>query len=487
MKKTSVTPWLCLVALFLGVNLKVEAQTWSFTGNMNVKRVGHTATLLSNGEVLVTGGAGGTSSYSTAELYNPSAGTFSYTGSMNTGRASHAAALLPSGEVLIVGGETPSSVCLSSAELYNPSTGTFTYTGSLSTTMCNPTATTLQDGKVLVAYAATAELYDPSTGAFSVTGSLQVSRLGASATLLGNGKVLFAGGNNGSGPIVCPGYLPDCNTLTSAELYDPSSGTFTLTGNMEAQRFGHSATALSNGEVLIAGGAYYYQIPNPPGPPQFWTGFLNEAELYNPASGTFTVTGSMAQTRAYHVAALLPSGKVMVGTGAGNNSAELYDPSSASFSLTAYPNDERDGGAQAVVLDSGLPLVMGGYRNYHVYRPIYWNTAEIFNATAPNFTLSASPASRTVAQGSATTYTLTVTPSNGFAGNVTLSLEPLPTGVTATFNKNPIPNGSGTSTLTVTPTSSSTPGQYQLTIIGTSGSLSQGASVTLNVTARHGG
>jgi len=88
----------------------------------------------------------------------------------------------------------------------------------------------------------------------------------------------------------------------------------------------------------------------------------------------------------------------MVGTGAGNNSAELYDPSSASFSLTAYPNDERDGGARAVVLDSGLPLVMGGYRNYHVYRPIYWNTAEIFNATTPNFTLSASRTSQTVAQ-----------------------------------------------------------------------------------------
>jgi hypothetical protein len=475
MRKTSVHI-LCLVALFLGVNLKVQAQTWSFTGNMNVARTGHTATLLNNGEVLVAGGYRGGGVYSSAELYNPSAGTFSYTGSMNTGRISHAAVLLPSGEVLIVGGETlfPTN-CLSSAELFNPSTGTFSYTGSLTTAMCYPTATTLKDGKVLVAYGATAELYDPSAGAFSVTGSLQVSRAGATTTLLGNGKVLFAGGNDASN-----------NTLESAELYDPSSGTFSLTGSMEAQRFGHSATALSNGEVLIAGGAYYYSVPNPPGPPQIWTGFLNEAELYNPASGTFTVTGSMAQARAYHVAALLPSGKVMVGTGAGNNSAELYDPSSASFSLSAYPNDERDGGAQAVVLDSGLPLVMGGYRNYHVYRPIYWNTAEIFNATTPNFTLSASPASQTVAQGSATTYTLTVTPSNGFAGNVTLSLEPLPTGVTATFNKNPIPNGSGTSTLTVTPTSSTTPGQYQLTIIGTSGSLSQGAFVTMNVTARHG-
>jgi Kelch motif len=105
MRKTSVNQWLCLVTLFLGVNLKVQAQNWALTGNMNVRRAGHTATVLKNGEVLVAGGAVGAST-SSAELYNPSTGTFSYTGSMNTGRTNHAAALLPSGEVLIVGGSS---------------------------------------------------------------------------------------------------------------------------------------------------------------------------------------------------------------------------------------------------------------------------------------------------------------------------------------------------------------------------------------------
>lgn len=104
MSKTIVNI-LCLVALFLGVNLKVQAQSSTLTGNMNAKRVQPIASLLNNGEVLVTGGRTGNGANPSAELYNPSPRTFSYTGSMNTGRVYHAAALLPSGEVLIVGGE----------------------------------------------------------------------------------------------------------------------------------------------------------------------------------------------------------------------------------------------------------------------------------------------------------------------------------------------------------------------------------------------
>ena len=485
MRKISVNIWLLLVALFLGANLKVQAQTWTLTGNMNAQRVQPTATLLNNGEVLVTGGRTGNGANPTAELYNPSTGTFSYTGSMNTGRYGNAAALLPSGEVLIVGGESSlfPATCVSSAELYNPSAGTFSYTGSLITPMCGPTATTLQDGRVLVSDGTNAELYDPSTGAFSATGSLQVSRAGATATLLGNGKVLFAGGNDASGPITCPNYLPVCNTLTSAELYDPSTGTFTLTGSMQASRFGHTATLLSNGEVLIAGGDYYYTVPNPPGPPQIETGSLNEAELYNLATGTFTVTGSMNVARAYHVAALLPSGKVMVATGYGTRTAELYDPSSGTFTLSAATlNDERDSGAQAVLLGSSAVLVLGGEWNVGVSRTTFWNTAELFDATVPNFFLSFTPASQPVDLGKTISYTVTVTPTNGFAGDVSLSLS-APSNATATLNTNTIANGSGTSIVTVTPSSSPTPGifNYYLTITATSGSLTHSATVTMVV------
>jgi hypothetical protein len=301
--------------------------------------------------------------------------------------------------------------------------------------------------------------------------------------LLGDGKVLFAGGNNSSGSIACPGYLPDCNTVTSAELYDPSTGVFTLTGSMQASRFDHTATLMSNGEVLIAGGDYIDPIPNPPGPPQFYTFSRSEAEVYNPATGTFTITGYMNVARANQLAMLLPSGKVLVATGAGTPTAEFYDPSSGTFTLSAANlNDERDTGAQAVLLDSGLLLVLAGERNYGVSRPIFWNTAELFDATTPNFTFSVTPASWNVNLGEPASFVVTVAPTNGFAGNVSLSAPP-PSEATATLSTNTIPNGSGTSIFTVTPTTTNTPGDfnYYAGVTATSGSLTHSISVTLGV------
>ena len=115
-----------------------------------------------------------------------------------------------------------------------------------------------------------------------------------------------------------------------------------------------------------------------PGPPLTFTGFLTEAELYNPATGTFTATRSMNVSRAYHVAALLPSGKVLVAAGYATKTAELYDPSKGKFSYTGSLNDERDSGARAVLLDSGAVVVVGGEWVYKVYRTTIWNTAEIY-------------------------------------------------------------------------------------------------------------
>src|SRR5213078_4533407 len=136
----------------------------------------------------------------------------------------------------------------------------------------------------------------------TATGSLGAGRYRHTATLLPSGKVLVAGGSNGS-------------DLSSAELYDPASGTWTATGSLGTARDAHTATLLPNGEVLVAGG---------------YTGSaLSSAELYDPASGTWTATGSLGTARDAHTATLLPNGKVLVA--GGNNgyalsSAELYDP-----------------------------------------------------------------------------------------------------------------------------------------------------------------
>ena len=241
---------------------------------------------LPNGKVLIAGGqtVGGGPATSSAELFDPVTDTFSSAGagSMTTARSGAVAAPLPNGKVLIAGGEN-NSIALSSAELFDPSTDTFSSAGvgSMSTPRVDAVAAPLPNGMVLIAGGennsssglSSAELFDPATGTFSSAGlgAMTVARAGAVAAPLPNGRVLIAGGENaGTG-----------NSSSSAELFDPATGTFSGRGdraNDDSPRFRGSRTTAQR---RCADCRRHERCRG-----------SVERELFHPATGTFWARGS---------------------------------------------------------------------------------------------------------------------------------------------------------------------------------------------------
>jgi len=320
-----------------------------------------TATVLADGGILVAGGyAPGDGALSSATRYDPGTDVFSPTGSMADARGSHTATRLGDGRILIAGGGPASwtgaaVTFLAAAELYDPAAGTFSPAGSMSTPREHHTATRLKDGRVLIVggmdtvdhAVASAELYDPKAGTFGPTGPMDVTRAFHTATPLPDGRVLIAGGNAGT-------WSYDGPFLDSAEIYDPKTGTFTTTGSMTTPRGWHTATRLADGRVLIAGGENKRTD-------------LTSAEIYNPKTGKFTKTGSLTVGRVYHAAVRLSDGRVLV-TGGGNDysggkfltSAELYDPKTGTWTETGSMADQRNLMTSTLLAD-GRVLVAGGF------------------------------------------------------------------------------------------------------------------------------
>ena len=280
-------------------------------------------------------------------------GAWIATGSMGAPRSEHTAVRLLDGRVLVVGGGDQND---RSAELYDPNSGTWSATGS----MVKPhargfPAILLRDGKVLVGEDVEpgtdpsasgimgAEVYDPASGTWTVTGKMvTVVREGIPA-LLRDGRVL----------VVHPG---------SAELYDPDTGTWSATGKMITSGLGAGAAVLlPDGKVLVPGGGSD-------------SGMLDSAELYDPDTGSWTVISSMNAPRDEVTATLLGDGTVLVaGPSASSSfpptSAELYDPASGTWTVTGDMGRPEGSYGSATLLLDGTVLVTGLYSGPELYDP----------------------------------------------------------------------------------------------------------------------
>jgi len=388
-----------------------QAAMWLTNGAMITGRTLFTATLLSSGKILVAGGSVNGVPTSSAELYDPQTGTWASTGSLNAARYGHKAVMLPNGKVLALGGYGANY--LSSAELYDPQTGIWTSTGSMNIGRYICTATLLRNGKVLAAGGSstgtntpTAEIYDPATGFWSQTGTMQDGRVEHTATLLADGRVLVAGGIGSAGSTNAPvGFY---ETLASMELYDPLQGTWTSTGPLIQARLGHTATLLPGGQVLFTGGTTNGPVTVP----------FSSAEIYDPSTGTDTTVPPMNSPHFLHSAELLPNGTVIVIGGmadsAGNatNSTEIYNPSSNTWSLTNALNTPRFL-HNSTLLPNGEILVEGGtINNFNVplastelYDPTIapstgtWTNTGSMQTPRYDFTLTLLPGGKVLAAG----------------------------------------------------------------------------------------
>ena len=234
----------------------------------------------------------------TPVTFGQASGTWAATGTLNLPRIGHTATLLANGQVLVAGGEDTSGHLIAAAELYNPATGRWTATTNMPTGHSSP-AILLASGKVLVAGSG-GVVYDPSTAQWTATGSFYYSGgTSGSAVLLPNGDALLYGNKF---------------SCYAAQFFDPATNTWARTmrqcGNNVS--FG-PLVLLATGKVLLAGDEITYSGHTTP---------TARCALYDPATNTWTVTGSLLQATR-RTATLLTNGKVL---SVGGSDAELYTP-----------------------------------------------------------------------------------------------------------------------------------------------------------------
>ena len=284
-----------------------QVNTWSKSIGGPISKL-QSSTLLTNGKVLVTGAG-------TSSLYDTAAHSWTAAGLPSTPRIFHSATLLENGDVLVIGGYDPNSSAgsFASTERYSPLANQWSNADSMAVSREGHSATLLSNGNVLVvggdngSVLSSAEIYDASDDTWHAANN-PIGRAAHTATLLPSGLVLVVGG-----------YSNTAHALTTCQLYDPTTNTWTGTGSLNIGRSGHSATLLLDGTVLVSGGFGL-------------TGALDSAELYNPISKTWMPFGNLTTPRADQSAVMLADGRVLIAGGdnatalGGLASVEIFDP-----------------------------------------------------------------------------------------------------------------------------------------------------------------
>jgi N-acetylneuraminic acid mutarotase len=293
---------------------------WELTGELNLPRAGHTATLLPDGNVLVVGGRyydGLLKITNSCELYHPESGNWTLADTMSTEKWNHTSILMNNGQVLTVGGAS--------------------YQGSINT----------------------CEIYDPGLDLWFTTDTLNEARENHTATLLNDGRILVAGGYFE--------HMAGEWTLASCEIYDLTNGEWQLTAPMNHARGNHGAVLLPDGRVLVIGGGLIFGVPE------------RSAEIFDPATETWEVVDSLHFDRTDLSTILLSDGRVLVIGGV--DTCEIFDPTTNSFSISGPTLVPRQFGHKAVLRNDGMVLLTGNQIECELFDPV--NSTWSFTSSLP--------------------------------------------------------------------------------------------------------
>jgi hypothetical protein len=331
----------------------------------------HTSSLLNDGSVLVAGGKGLSGITNRQSLrYNPAQDRFETDALLAVARQAHAAAILANGRVLVMGGfdlnvpGTDFDPVFTSTEIYDPATRAFSAGPNMIFPRRHHVVTTLADGRLLITggiqlrgsgfgASPNTELYNSITSQITAGQRMIEGRWMHTATLLTDGRVLIVGGRSNNCTVNCPFFA-----LNTAEIFDPATGLFTATSPLNIARFGHTATRLRDGRVLIVGGQTTDALATDGVP-------VPTVEMFDPVTGRFTVGGNLVLARSSHTATMLNNGKILIAGGfrvgsiIATERTEIFDPATG-ISVEGPPMDEFHARHTATLLPTGEVLIISG-------------------------------------------------------------------------------------------------------------------------------